>query len=348
MPLSKNHSFSSNFFLGTSVLLLKIVKNFKIKIMKKIGIILMLITLAFHLSGQEEAKVSQNEKQVAVASDTNDNAKVVVGKDLLSVEDGKDAFKVRVGNRGFNILESLEGHKIAFEKYLRNNDSNEFDNQDQNDKPSSRRQHFRGHWSGIEFGFNNYLTSDNSMVMPGNIDYMTLQSSKSNNFNINFSQLSIGITRHIGIVTGLGINWNNYRFDGNNNIAKDANGMIDILNPAGVLEKSKLATIYLTLPAMLEVQVPANYHRINIAGGFIGALKLGSHTKMVFKDGGDVKSYEDFNLNLLRYGLTARIGYQNFQIYGTYYKTPLFRTGKGPGGYDLYPFEIGFAFTFNG
>ena len=210
-----------------------------------------------------------------------------------------------------------------------------------------RRQHFRGHWSGIEFGFNNYLTSDHSMVMPSGIDYMSLQSSISNNFNINFSQLSIGIARHFGIVTGLGINWNNYKFDGNNNIQKGTDGIIEVLDPGANLEKSKLATIYLTLPAMLEIQIPANYHHINLAGGFIGAIKLGSHTKMVFKDGNDIKSYGDFNLNLLRYGATVRIGYQNFQIYGTYYKTPLFETGKGPGGYDLYPFEIGFALTFN-
>jgi hypothetical protein len=68
---------------------------------------------------------------------------------------------------------------------------------------------------------------------------------------------------------------------------------------------------------------------------------------MKFQNGDKVKSNGDFSLNMLRYGPTARIGYQNFQIYGTYYMTPLFKTGKGPGGYDLYPFEIGFALTFN-
>ena len=43
----------------------------------------------------------------------------------------------------------------------------------------------------------------------------------------------------------------------------------------------------------------------------------------------------------------SRVGYGNIQLYGTYYVTPLFRTGKGPGGNDLYPFEIGVAFSFN-
>ena len=312
--------------------------------MKKIGMILILLSIVFQSPGQEITKENLNEKQLAAATDTTDNTKVVFGKDFLSVEDSKDKVKVRIGNRGLDILESLEGPKFHFEKYDWNS---ERDQEDKDAARARRRNRFRGHWSGIEFGYNNFLTADHSQVMPDDINYMTLHSSKSNNFNLNFSQLNLGFTKHIGIVTGLGINWNNYRFDGNNSISKGADGVIEIRDPGDILEKSKLTTVYLMLPVMLEVQIPANDHHINLDGGLIGAIKLGSHTKMVYKDGNDVKSYSDFSLNLLRYGATARIGYQNFQIYGTYYMTPLFRTGKGPGGYNLYPFEIGCAFTFN-
>lgn len=176
---------------------------------------------------------------------------------------------------------------------------------------------------------------------------MTLHSSKSNNFNLNFAQQSIGLTRHFGLVTGLGLNWNNYRFDGNNNIQKDDNGVIISLDPGSQLEKSKLTTLYLTVPLMLELQAPAEYHHLNMGVGIIGAIKLASHTRMDFKNGDKIKSNDDFSLNLLRYGPTARIGFDNFHIYATYYMTPLFKSGKGPGGFDLYPFEIGFALTFN-
>ncbi len=315
--------------------------------MKKIGIIFMVIAIAFQVSGQEKTKEKLYEKQLAVATDTNENTKVVIGKDLFSVEDSKEALKVRVGNRGLNILESLEGPKVAFEKFTGTGSSILQDDQEQDDNSARRRQSFKGHWAGLELGLNNFLTADNSLVMPSDIDYMTLHSGKSINFNLNFTQLSLGLTKHFGIVTGLGINWNNYRFDGNNNIQKGVNGIIEVLDPGSSLEKSKLTTVYLLLPAMLEVQIPADNHHLNLAAGFIGAIKLGSHTKMVFQDKEKVKSNGDFSLNLLRYGPTARIGYQNFQIYGTYYMTPLFKSGKGPGGYDLYPFEIGFSLAFN-
>lgn len=49
------------------------------------------------------------------------------------------------------------------------------------------------------------------------------------------------------------------------------------------------------------------------------------------------------SLNMLRYGTTVRAGYSTLQLYGTYYFTPLFKTGKGP---ELYPFEVGVSFSF--
>ena len=50
---------------------------------------------------------------------TDENTKVTIGKDLLSVEESDSSLNVRIGNRGLNILESLEGPKFNFEKYSR-------------------------------------------------------------------------------------------------------------------------------------------------------------------------------------------------------------------------------------
>jgi hypothetical protein len=288
--------------------------------------------------------VSQESNKQGNNSNKDEKTKVYLGKDFISVEEKDSSINLKIGNRGLNILESLEGSKFNFEKYSGNDKWDQEDSEHHNDR---RRNSFRGHWSGVEFGFNNYLTSDNSNVMPANIDYMTLHSGKSTNFNLNFTQLSLGLARHIGFVTGLGLNWNNYRFDGNNSIIKGDLGIIEAFDPGAPLEKSKLATLFLDVPFMLEIQIPLNNNTFHIAAGPIGAVKLASHTKIVFEDGEKVKSNGDFSLNMLRYGATARIGYENFQLYGTYYATPLFRTGKGPAGNDLYPFEIGIAFTFN-
>ncbi len=315
--------------------------------MKKYGFIILLAAIITQGFSFQAGANAQEEKKQEKTSENDENTKVIIGRDFVKVEEGDSSVNIRVGNRGLTILESLEGKsKVRFEKFSES-DMEEFDRENSDDSKARKRNRFKGHWSGAEFGFNNYVNSDNSMVLPSEIDYMNLHSSKSMNFNMNFTQLSLGLGRHFGFVTGLGLNWNNYKFNGNNNIQEGSNGVIEILEPGRDLEKTKLATLYLNLPFLLEVQIPVDNSHLNIAAGPIGAVKIGSHTKMKFQDGQKVKDYGDFSLNMLRYGATARVGYENFQIYGTYYMTPLFRTGKGPAAYELYPFEIGIAFTFN-
>ncbi|MGQ9621015.1 MAG: outer membrane beta-barrel protein [Bacteroidales bacterium] len=317
--------------------------------MRKTGIIILMSGIIMQAFSQQVISGENEKKQVSPSEITN----VSIGDSLISIQDDKESLRIRIANRGIEILESLEGKpRIKFEKYDKNYvDDNEggIYSQYEETKNHAKKRHriFKGHWAGIEIGFNNLLSDDYSFVLPDDIDYMTLHSGKSTCFNLNFAQQSLGFTRRVGLVTGLGLNWNNYHFDGNNNIVKGSDGRIVMLDPGEPLKKSKFTTVYLTLPVMLEIQIPTDSKQINLSGGVIGAVKLGSHSKMVYENGDRVKSDDDFSLNMLRYGVTARAGFENINLYATYYPVSLFKSGKGPGGYSLYPFEIGFAFTIN-
>jgi hypothetical protein len=324
--------------------------NQKSKTMKRIGILLLAMTIYFQSSGQESSlKVKQLEKLEANAPDSNEITKVEIGEKVV-VEENSDGVKIRIGDSGVSILESIDnGSKIKFEKY--DSDDNDFTGNDQEENGEQHRRHrrrFQGHWTGVEFGLANYMVKGFDFTLPDEIYYMDVHSAKSHTFNINFVQQSIGFGRHIGMVTGLGLNWIDYRFNGDNNIQKGASGVIEILEPEQSLKKSKFQTTFLTLPILFEGQIPAENHHMNIAAGVIGAVKLYSGTKMTLDAGDKVKTNDDLSMNVVRIGATARIGFGNFQIFSTYYFTPLFKTGKGPGGYDLYPVEIGMALTFNG
>jgi hypothetical protein len=86
--------------------------------MKKIGIIMLLITIILQAFSQEVVSKEKQEKNETVAvADSNASARVIIGDNLLSVENNKDALKFRVGNRGLEILQTLEGRKLNFEKY---------------------------------------------------------------------------------------------------------------------------------------------------------------------------------------------------------------------------------------
>jgi len=323
--------------------------------MKRTVIILLIaVTTTTIMRGINQEEISgkgENSKSESPSPET----KVIIGDTLLTIQDNNESFRLKIGNRGIEILESLEGKsRIKFEKFDAQEDDKELkapsdfsDYTDRDRHREKRFRRFRGHWAGIDIGFNNFLTEDLSFVMPDDIDYMSLHTGKSICFNLNFAQQSFGFTRRIGLVTGLGLNWNNYHFDGNNNIIKGTNGVITRLDPNGTLKKSKFTTLYITLPVMMEIQIPTDSKQINLAGGVVGGIKAGSHSKMVYDNGDKVKSDDDFSLNMLRYGFTARAGFENIHVYATYYPVALFKSGKGPGGYSLYPFEIGFALTFN-
>jgi len=202
--------------------------------MKKIGISILLIAITTNGFCLKVFAERQNEEKQGTSTNKTEPSKLIIGNEVVNIEQNDSSLNLKAGNRGLSILESLEGPKFNFKKYPEND---KWDQEDKDKEHARKRSRFKGHWTGIEFGFNNYLTSARSLVLPNDIDYMTLHSSKSGNFNINFAQLSLGISRHIGFVTGLGLNWNNYRFDGNNNIVKGDNGVIEELDPGANLEK---------------------------------------------------------------------------------------------------------------
>lgn len=267
---------------------------------------------------------------------SQDTTRVKVG-DIVVVEETGDQTIIRVGKKSLRIIEDGNDTEIRLEEYT------------EPEHTGHPGRSFKGHLGGIEFAFNNYSTDTWGRNDEPLDDWLDLNTTKSSSFNIVLPPVSLGFSRHFGLVTALGINFNNYFFDNNNSIVVDEDGMVAPGYPAeGITyEKSKLATVYGTLPIMLEVQIPVSHSKtINLGAGMIGALKFGSHTKTVYRDDEKQKdkNHDDFNLNLLRYGVTARAGYEMFQIYGTCYLSPMFEEDRGP---VLYPYEVGIALTFN-
>lgn len=265
-----------------------------------------------------------------------DTTRVKIG-DIVTVEDSDDETVIRIGKKAIRIIDDKKDTEISIEEKER-------------EKEYGRSQHaFKGHLGGIEFAFNGYSTGTwgrNEAPVEGWLD---LNTTRSSSFNILAPPVSLGFTRRFGLMTSLGVNFNNYFFDGNNSVVVGEGGITGPAWPAAGItyEKSKLATVYGILPVMLEVQIPVSHGgSINLGAGVIGAVKLGSHTKVVYYSDGKQKekTHDDFNLNVLRYGATARAGYKMVQVYGTCYLSPMFEKNKGP---ELYPFEVGIALTIN-
>ncbi len=301
--------------------------------MKTSLLTLLSLVIAFSVYAQPDTTQTGNVRVI----EEEDKTIVKIGEgNVVTVEETGDTTHIKLGNKGITVIEGENGTKINMDKIEENKEEAE------NHTDQKKSNKFNPHWAGFQIGLNNYVDRDFSMSRSGNDAFMDLNTGRSWNVNINFLEYGIGLgTNKLGLVTGLGFEWSNYFFDRGNTIEKDENRIITGFDfPLSVI-KSRLQTTYLTAPLLLEAQIPAGKKRVHISGGVIGGVKVGSNTKVVYRDNGNKqkdKKRDDFNLSPLRYGLAFRIGYRGLNIYANYYLTSLFEANKGP---ELYPFAVG-------
>jgi hypothetical protein len=205
---------------------------------------------------------------------------------------------------------------------------------------------FKGNWAGVFFSVNGFAQADYSMY-PDDVDgFMEPTLWKSNCLSINLIQTSIRLQRtrnFIGLVTGLGADFQSYRLDKSYSIEKGATKVEPVQLDYERNQKSKFSSVYLSVPLLIEFQVPVGHYdnRIYFSTGIIGSLRVDTHTKVKYRvDGKKKKTKEpdDYYLRDFRFAGTVRMGYRWINLFATYDLQPLFKDGRGP---ELYPFSVG-------
>ncbi|MBN1143687.1 MAG: outer membrane beta-barrel protein [Bacteroidales bacterium] len=286
---------------------------------------------------EEEVTIRVLDKEVVKVIEDGDTTVVKLGeKGVIKVADHRDSTSIKVGDKEIRIVKRDEDQDPEINIYELDEDK------------KIRNKKFRGHWAGIGWGLNNFLDDDMTISREGDDVFMDLNTGRSWAIDLNIAQYSLGFgTTHAGLVTGLGLEYNNYFFDRNNSIV-EVDDMVVVDSLFGDVGKSKLTTLFLRVPLLFEVQFPNTVRakRVFISAGIVGGLKLASHTKVVFKEENGKnkdKNNDDFNINPFRWGVTACVGYGTAYLFADYYMTPMFVADKGP---DLHPFTIGLAMTF--
>jgi len=202
---------------------------------------------------------------------------------------------------------------------------------------------FSGHWMGVDFGFNMLVNADYSGY---DSEFLKNQVFNSNSLHLNIIHQSIGLQRlrnNIGMVIGFGFVMQEYRFDDNTTITKNAEGVIVPLTfNISENQKSKLYVYSLVVPLLFEYQVPVeNYKsRYYISAGMFTGYRVGSHIKINYElaEKEKLKRLGDFSLQNFKYGLMARTGYRWFNVFAMYEFSTLFKKDMGP---ELAPFTFG-------
>lgn len=276
----------------------------------------------FSIHIDEDFDIEDVEYIDVQSNDNNDSVRIRVGNVEIEVYDGEQT-RVKVGP---GKLEVSEEGKVDFKK-------------------EPKRPRFDGHWAGFNLGINGYLTPDYKLEVPSEYDFLDLRYEKSINVHINIFEQNFNlISNKIGLVTGLGIEWNNYRFSNQVKLDHTSDKIARVEMPVNDKEytKSKLNVRYLNVPLILEFQTnpKSNVNSFHIGAGIVGGVRIGSHSKNVYENGKRQKEKvrDDFHLNPLKADATVRIGWGKLNLYGNYSLLTLFREDKGP---ELYPFSVG-------
>ena len=216
-----------------------------------------------------------------------------------------------------------------------------------NHKKKKNNLKYDGHWGGVELGVNMLMNNNNNLDLPSSYKFLEQNLNKSVGVNLNLFEQNFNLYHgNIGITTGLGISWDNYRF------AKD----ITLRSDTSVIwsreenidfKKNKLTACYLNVPLIFEFQthkfdqegeMNKNFH-FGVGGTF--GYRIGSHTKQVYEISGKTykpKVYDQFHLSPFRYGLTARVGWGFINLFANYSLSTLFEKNEGP---EMYPLMVG-------
>ncbi len=251
--------------------------------------------------------------------DSGDTTTVKVGGVVVKVIEG-DSTEVSLGNH--NLVVDDRGNV----KWRR-----------------SRIQKFNGHWGGIDIGINGYVDQNQSLSVPEEYNFLDLKYEKSIDFNLNIYEQNINLANNkFGLITGIGLRWNNYRFDDNVALIADSSSIYGYRDHTQNWLKSKLVVNYLKVPLLFEYQTNrfSRSNSFHITAGMVLGWRYATHTKRLYKDGGrqKPKKWDSYHLNPFRYDATVRLGWGIINLYATYSLNTLFKDGRGP---ELYPFAMG-------
>lgn len=191
----------------------------------------------------------------------------------------------------------------------------------------------------VDFGFN---------FLQNAPDNMNLRFWKSKGVGIYYLyDMPIGESK-FSFHPGLGVGFESYAFSQNVTVSYppgvDTAGIVTLAEDVyETVDKSKLVTHYVDVPLEFRFYTKENQRGFMVSIGAKVGYLFSSYTKIKYENEGRTftdKSRQDINLNRLRYGASARLGFRGFNLHGQYMLSDLFKTDGGP---EVNNFKVGLS-----
>jgi hypothetical protein len=263
-----------------------------------------------------------------------------------SAEGSSDTTQIKIGNMKIVILEDKSSKDadrnqqrkiIIDEKVIIENDEDYAKHDwDSDDDMNNCNTSGDGNaiWSGFGINANGFMNANQQLASATELSFLTLDPAKSIGLQLNFVEKRFPILKdYLGVVTGLGIQWNRYALKGNYDLSVSNDTLVGI-NTGINYTKNVLTSTYLQAPLLLQVSTNKNANKAwNISAGIIGGIRLDARQAQKWEADGKKnkdKTKDDFQFNPFQASLMATIGYGDWSLYMTYGLTDVFNEGSAP------------------
>lgn len=314
---------------------------------------------------QMDSMLTEEMKKVYISDSMFTRVDVFMDTTILgSAANGSDTTQIKIGNMKIVILEgkelkdldqlkALEGELpkgqrkiIIDERVIIENDDErivlndgkdsytfekEFGNDCKDDETTGDGNAI---WAGIGINANGFMNANKQLASTTELSFLTLDPSKSIGFQLNFAEKRFPIIKdYLGVVTGLGFQWNRYSIKGD----YDFNVVNDTLvaTATGInYTKNTLSSAYLQAPLLLQISTSKNPNKAwNISAGIVGGVRVDARQIQKWeaddKKNKD-KTKDDFQFNPFQASLMAAVGYGDWSLYMTYGLSDVFNEGSAP------------------
>jgi hypothetical protein len=189
-------------------------------------------------------------------------------------------------------------------------------------------------WSGLGITANGFLNTSNQIATDSELGFLTLDPAKSIGLQVNLAEKRFPIIKdYLGVVTGLGIQWNRYSLKGSYDLGVVNDTLIGI-NTGVNYTKNVLSSSYLQAPLLLQISTNKDSNKAwNISAGVVGGIRIDARQEQKWEADGKKnkdKTKDDFQFNPFQASLMATVGYGDWSLYMTYGLTDVFNEGSAP------------------
>jgi hypothetical protein len=305
---------------------------------------------------QMDSMLTEEMKKVYINDSSITRVDVFMDTTILrSAQNGSDTTQIKIGNMKIVILEgkdlkdldqlkALEGElpkgqrKIIIDErvIIENEEDSSWQHWSTEDDSNNCTTSGDGNaiWAGIGINANGFMNANKQLASAAELGFLALDPAKSIGIQLNFAEKRFPIINdYLGVVTGLGFNWNRYSIKGDYDFSVVNDTLI--ANATGVnYAKNVLSSTYLQAPLLLQISTSKNANQAwNISAGVVGGIRVAARQMQKWEADGKKnkdKTKDDFQFNPFQASLMATVGYGDWSLYMTYGLSDIFNEGSAP------------------